>query len=167
MRNLISVVLLVAVPAAFAGYDKTTWGMPLRKVQALYPGGVAHLEQNGETTYGVVRPVGAIITAAIVFAFDHETGLKAVSIVFPVPGSEVNLEKGTYLKATREQNEQAANILRLQLREKYGEPTRSDADAEDWFMAGDHVSLSLPRPGHPEVALTYLPRDGARSTKGL
>lgn len=70
MRRYVALSLLtcfVFSGSTFAKYDKTEWGMTLKKVKSLYPGGSAQRQQNGHTIYSVVRPVGGLSTALVSF----------------------------------------------------------------------------------------------------
>jgi hypothetical protein len=61
MRALIFFLLiLLSIPSARAGYDKTAWGMSLKKVSSIYPGGYKENQQAGGYIYSVVRAVGGL-----------------------------------------------------------------------------------------------------------
>jgi len=144
---------------AHAGYDKAAWGMTLKKVQTLYPGGHAQKNQNGNTTYNVVRPVAGFDTAFIMFSFAGKSGLKDVKIFFPKQGEPVDLKGGVFSLTSNADALQIFTTLRTALVLKYGKPASEKADQIGWSLANnDAVILSIladQSPGHATAAISY------------
>lgn len=156
-----------------AKYELTTWGMSFAKVKKLYTGGRILKQQNGETTYGVVRPVASLSTAYLLFKFPAKSGLSEVTILFPKQGTDVDLRTGLYEELTLDDGKAIFNTLKAALIFKYGKP--DDLSKEDKFVwtsqDGDAVFLNLNKrinTDHSTVGIIYQKIPSLESlSKGL
>jgi len=160
----VSLVMLafLSLGEALAGYDRTKWGMSIKQVKGIYPGGRIEKGQNGETTISMVRPVGNLMTGYVMFRFHPKRGLENVTILFPKQGSKVDLENGTYVEDDIDGCQRTMENLRISLTLKYGPPVTAerggDPDSPVWLLdKNDGIWLIKPTPKSDRctVALTY------------
>jgi hypothetical protein len=152
MRTLIlpATVLLALCPLlvndAYAGYDKTEWGMTLAQVRRLYPGGQARANQNGTTEYSLVKQVAGL-TGYVAFLFAPKEGLIFVSVIFPEPDTRIDLKERLYTVMPKTLAEGTHELLLSVLTSKYGEPAASSnketESVTSWVStAGDFIVLN-------------------------
>ncbi|HTP50420.1 MAG TPA: hypothetical protein VMK42_06970 [Anaeromyxobacteraceae bacterium] len=168
--TLAALLLAGAATSAFAGYDKTTWGMSVGEVQALYPGGVLDRHADGRTEYRVLRPVAGLSTAMITFDFGGpKGGLKKVSIVFPEQGTDVDLRQALFEPPSPVQAESVRQTLRAALIAKYGPPAATQEKNDGWLMSnGDVIQLGLVSVGAGITpGIEYTSRAPGANTSGL
>ncbi len=125
---------LVAGTALAGGYGKTNWGMGLKQVKTLYPGGLVENGDDGVVRYRVIAEVASCPGALLQFEFKAGT-LKSVYAVFPKPGTVVTLEKDgrpEYQMPTVEEARDLYERIRTGLTVKYGASRKSSvAEAKD------------------------------------
>lgn len=147
------------VSPAQAGYDKADWEMSLLKIKNLYPNGKIIKSQNGEFTYGVVRPVAGLATAYILFNFNNKSKLTQVFVLFPKQGADVNLNDGHYDETTSEDGKAIFKTVFGSLVLKYGSPdSLSDDEKKVWAVKDDVIALTTLKGingGHSTVGLQY------------
>ncbi|MGZ3653715.1 MAG: hypothetical protein ACXWSC_21540 [Bdellovibrionota bacterium] len=156
--SLFAFITAFGTAKARAGYDKTKWGMSLKKVKALYSGGTTHDQQNGKVNYYIVRAVAGIDAAFLNFFFSKKTGLESVFITFPQAGTKVDLKTGAFTLPTKEDGELSFKLLSESLREKYGQGTKLDNEAFVWISSdGDSIVLRKHQDDkvHTDVSLDY------------
>ena len=143
------------------GYDKTTWGMSLAQVQALYPGGFVEHHQSGANSYAVVRVVAGIDPAFINFEFDPDGQLGGVTILFPQAATDVDLKTGTYTVPNNVESDSKWAVLKVSLQAKYGVPVlQRDDEHVSWLTAANDVVSMLflvADPDHKTVGISYSP----------
>jgi hypothetical protein len=177
MRGLLVAVAIALLPlASRAGYDLTTWGMPLAKVRKLYPGGYVATKPNGDVEYRLNKHVGEIENAFVFFRFSSKKLLNEVMIEFPKDGTYGNPKTGRFFLPAKEQSEDRATLLRDHLSAKYGKPASFTKGTmgerfDLWFPPlpdSNNIMLSLtPDPDNPiqvYVQLTYSPKDRPQRT---
>ena len=170
---LVTILLHIGIcPNGQSGYEKTSWGMSIKKVQGLYPGGSVKNQQNGEATYAVVRPVSVFSTGLVLFEFTKD-GLERVQILFPKQGSKVNLKNLTYDEPSSADSKTIFDVLKNNLTLKYGAPDPlSQPDKVVWSQKNDAVFLATTtsddNPGHRTVGVSYSKIPTIKSaTKGI
>jgi hypothetical protein len=161
------------VTDAYAGYDKTEWGMALAQVRTLYPGGEAKNNQDGTTEYWIVKHV-TDLTAYVGFFFEARKGLTYVTLLFPQPGTAIDVKHGLYTKMTRASADTAHKLLVSALTAKYGLPTEDTKEGTTsstfWFsMAGDVIMLRRTAEDKPRVniGLSYSTLAARPNAEGL
>jgi len=177
LRAMLLLVLCpLLVTDAYAGYDKTEWGMALAQVRTLYPGGEAKNNQDGTTEYWVIKHV-TDLTAYVGFFFEARKGLTYVTLLFPQPGTEIDVQNGTYKRMTGTSADTAHNLLVSALTAKYGAPAQESEEGTTsstfWFsMAGDFIMLrrtveNKPRVNIVNIGLSYSKAAERRNAEGL
>jgi hypothetical protein len=120
--------------------------MSLKKVASLYPGGQKDKEQAGGYTYSVVREVGGLSTAYLMFRFDSGRKLNEVAILFPAQGTEVNLKTGDLTLPLEEDAGSMHDTLKRGLAAKYGDPLKltcegCDPSGTTWLTKGGDLVI--------------------------
>jgi hypothetical protein len=131
---MLRVVFVLGLSLAFVrstalagGYGKTNWGMRLKQVKTLYPGGLVENGDDGVVRYRVIAEVASFPGTLLQFEFKAGT-LKSVYAVFPKPGTVVTLEKDgspQYEMATVEEARDVYERIRSGLTLKYGVSRKS------------------------------------------
>lgn len=139
----ISVLLILIFPnILFAGYEETTWGMDSSDVLKKYSDGYLEKNQNGEYSYGVVRPIAGFNTGFLYFKFNSEKKLNGVTIFFPLQGSLVDLKSGDFMPMEVASCNASYERLFLALQKKYGLPKVNNKDSKMWAVNGvDFIML--------------------------
>lgn len=137
-----------------SGYEKARWGMSLDKIMTLYPGGAKLSLQNGEFTYGVVRPVAGLPTGYILFTFSNNR-FSEVVILFPNQGSEVDLSTGSFDPPSPIDSEQIYSMLRDRLSTKYGSPDSLSKQGTTVWLPGNGDIVTLSKLKNNTVAVGY------------
>ena len=139
------ILVSITAPVARADYERTKWGMPLKKVKSIYPGGYALHLQNGNIMYSVVKQVAGNLTGYLSFTISKDSGLESVLILFPEQGTEVNLKKGIYSQASLAEGRSVFQLLKTALILKYGQTDAlSKADHLVWVPDnGDAIYLAI------------------------
>lgn len=179
LTSFFGALLAILATIAEAGYDTTSWGMPLAAIKAMYPGGVERPGKGGEIEYDVVKPVGLYSRALVSFSVD-KTGLELVLVAFPDQKSKVDIKSERYLKtgAYQEMTPKDCAVtfatLLEALQAKYGRPELlQPLKSAMWLTgAGDTVVLgsspSTSSPGLCGVIVMYSKTPtAAQVTKGL
>jgi hypothetical protein len=166
-------VLPLLATDAYAGYDKTEWGMALAQVSMLYPGGQAKNNQDGTTEYWVVKHVTEL-TAYVGFFFEAKKGLTYVTLLFPQPGTEIDIKNGLYTKMTSTSGDTAHKLLVSVLTAKYGAPVEDSKEETTsstfWFStSGDFIMLRRTAEKKPRVniGLSYSKVPARPNAEGL
>jgi len=165
MKLALTLILLTA-SSSWAGYDRTTWGMPLKEVQKLYPDGVVQPKQDKTADYAVIKSIAGQ-TAVVLFNFDTTKRLDSVTILFPKAGSSIDLKGERYDAASKAESATIYNLLTNLLSQKYGAPASTNPETGIilWRLDnGDIVGLNKAK---DEVGVGIVYSKGELPTNGL
>jgi hypothetical protein len=139
--------------------------MPLKEVQKLYPNGVVQPKQDGTADYAVIKPIAGQ-TAIVLFNFGTTKRLESVTILFPKPGSKIDLKRAQYETASKAESATMFDLLTKMLSQKYGAPASTNPDGIIlWSLdSGDTVGLNG---ANDELGVGIVYSKGELSSDGL
>jgi hypothetical protein len=152
------------------GYDKAKWGMTVREVKELYPGGLAQQSDNGGAVYKIRKSAAGVSEGIITFYFKPKIGLRSVVILFAAQGNQVDLKADNFVPPTNEQAMRIVSTLRQDLVMKHGKPALEKEGRANWIgSTGDWIMLHETREPdglHTTVGLAYAPAVNVEGAKG-
>ena len=177
MRLAVAAALLVAATPALAGYDKTTWGMPLEQIQKLYPGGfVSRPESAGTVTYVFETRVAGTHRAFVLFRLGSNDRLWDVTILLAAQEGSFDPVHEKVSPMTETEALLVGADIKGALSRKYGDGKRrllvSGWEHHEWPVGKDttatlFISWLTSSVEKPHVAIAYSKAEPADSTNGL
>lgn len=122
---LIASTLLFMPAVSSAAYGPTRWGMGVREVRMLFPGGTLSQSDAGDETYRVTARAFDTAPAIATFAFHPVHRLNAVMFEFPAAGT-FDATKQDYARPTSAHAAGLSSSLSRVLNAKYGPPAHEN-----------------------------------------